>query len=127
MEQEPPKVPPLPLAETPATGSDPEVRAEKGPGTIPKPHMEEEEPPLFPGFTLEAFMGVKLFAWLGGLALFLGVVFFIRYSFEHDLITPQMRVTIGALTGYLYEMMLASIGIRHEAANTAGRAERGDG
>jgi uncharacterized membrane protein len=60
---------------------------------------EEVEKPLLPEFTLEAFMGVKLFAWVGGLALFLGVVFFIRYSFEHNLITPQMRIAIGALTG----------------------------
>jgi uncharacterized membrane protein len=45
-------------------------------------------------------MGVKLFAWLGGLALFLGVVFFVKYSFEHNLITPQMRIAIGALTGF---------------------------
>ena len=44
-------------------------------------------------------MGVKLFAWLGGLALFLGIAFFVRYSFEHNLITPQMRVAIGALAG----------------------------
>ncbi|EDY21858.1 membrane protein-like protein [Chthoniobacter flavus Ellin428] len=59
----------------------------------------KEEAPLLPGLTLEAFMGVKLFAWLGGLALFLGIVFFIRYSFEHNLITPQMRIAIGAITG----------------------------
>ncbi len=52
-----------------------------------------------PAVTVEAFMGVKLFAWLGGLALFLGVVFFVKYSFEHNLITPRMRVAIGALTG----------------------------
>jgi len=57
------------------------------------------EEPEGEGPTLEAFMGVKLFAWLGGLALFLGVVFFVKYSFEHNLITPQMRVAIGALTG----------------------------
>src|SRR6185295_4892669 len=44
-------------------------------------------------------MGVKLFAWLGGLALFLGVIFLIRYSFEHNLITPAMRIALGALTG----------------------------
>ena len=40
-------------------------------------------------------MGVKLFAWLGGLALFLGVVFLVKYSFENNLITPLARVVIG--------------------------------
>ena len=44
-------------------------------------------------------MGVKLFAWVGGLALFLGVVFFVKYSFEHDLIPPELRVALGFLTG----------------------------
>lgn len=62
----------------------------------PRPKADK---PLLPELTLEAFMGVKLFAWLGGLALFLGVVFFVRYSFEHNLITPQMRIAIGGITG----------------------------
>lgn len=44
-------------------------------------------------------MGAKLFAWLGGLALFLGVAFFVKYSFEHDLIPPQVRVALGFLVG----------------------------
>ena len=47
----------------------------------------------------EQFMGAKLFAWLGGLALFLGVAFFVKYSFEHDLIPPAMRVAIGFVIG----------------------------
>ena len=47
----------------------------------------------------EQFMGVKLFAWIGGLALFLGVAFFVKYSFEHNLISPELRVAIGFATG----------------------------
>lgn len=47
----------------------------------------------------ELFMGAKLFAWLGGLALFLGVAFFVKYSFEHDLIPPEVRVALGFLLG----------------------------
>ena len=44
-------------------------------------------------------MGVKLFAWVGGLALFLGVAFFVKYSFDNNLVPPEMRVAIGFLTG----------------------------
>ena len=44
-------------------------------------------------------MGVKLFAWLGGLALFLGVVFMVKYSFENNLITPLGRIVIGGTVG----------------------------
>jgi uncharacterized membrane protein len=50
-------------------------------------------------FNWEQFMGAKLFAWLGGLALFLCVAFFVKYSFEHDLIPPQVRVALGFLLG----------------------------
>ncbi len=44
-------------------------------------------------------MGVKLFAWIGGFVLFLGVVFLVKYSFENNLITPRMRIAIGAFIG----------------------------
>ena len=44
-------------------------------------------------------MGAKLFAWVGGLALFLGVAFFVKYSFEHNLIPPAARVAIGFAAG----------------------------
>lgn len=44
-------------------------------------------------------MGAKLFAWLGGLALLLGVAYFVKYSFDHDWIPPEVRVAIGFLLG----------------------------
>lgn len=47
----------------------------------------------------EQFMGAKLFAWIGGLALFLGIALSVKYSFEHDLISPAARVSIGFLSG----------------------------
>ena len=60
-------------------------------------------PPPKPGWLdsidWEQFMGVKLFAWLGGLALFLGVAFFIKYSFDHDLIPRAVRAAIGFVFG----------------------------
>jgi uncharacterized membrane protein len=55
-------------------------------------------PPAKP-FDWEAFFGVKLFAWIGGFVLFLGIVFLVKYSFENNLITPVMRVAIGTALG----------------------------
>ncbi|PYL07666.1 MAG: hypothetical protein DME34_06455 [Verrucomicrobia bacterium] len=52
-----------------------------------------------PSIDWEQFMGAKLFAWIGGLALFLGVAFFVKYSFEHNLIPPELRVAIGFAVG----------------------------
>ncbi|MBI2516199.1 MAG: DUF2339 domain-containing protein [Opitutae bacterium] len=59
------------------------------------------EPPLprKPAINWEQFMGAKLFAWLGGLALLLGVAYFVKYSFDHDWIPPEVRVAIGFLIG----------------------------
>src|SRR5262245_42849289 len=55
--------------------------------------------PAKPAIDWEAFMGVKLFAWIGGFVLFLGVVFLVKYSFENKLITPSMQIALGGLIG----------------------------
>ena len=47
----------------------------------------------------EQFMGAKLFAWLGGLALFLGLAFFIKYSLDHGWIPDEVRVALGFVFG----------------------------
>ena len=83
--------------------------------TLPEPPLPMARPPAIPmarppqkalasefklpALNLEQFMGVKLFAWLGGLALFFGIAFFVKYSFEHNLIPPGARVAIGFIVG----------------------------
>ena len=52
-----------------------------------------------PAINLEQFLGAKLFAWLGGLAMFLGVVYFVKYAFERNLISPALRCGLGFATG----------------------------
>ncbi len=53
----------------------------------------------FGGLNLEQFMGIKLFAWIGGFVAFLGVAFFVKYSFDQGWISPQLRVVAGFLIG----------------------------
>ncbi len=53
-------------------------------------------------------MGAKLFAWLGGLAAFLAAAFFVKYSFDHNLIPPEVRVVIG----YLFALGLIVGGLK---------------
>jgi len=70
----------------------------------PPPPRPPEDPPLVPPpppkpFDWEAFFGVKLFAWIGGFVLFLGIVFLIKYSVDNNLIGPAMRVAIGTVVG----------------------------
>src|SRR6266487_2026330 len=95
--------------------------SQNGPASVPPPLPEElltaatsvapPEPPQpptakppapepsLPAINWEQFMGAKLFAWIGGLALFLGVAFFVKYSFEHNLVPPEVRVAIGFAVG----------------------------
>ena len=56
-------------------------------------------PPREPAINWEQFMGAKLFAWLGALALFLGVAFFLKYSIEHGWIPNEVRVAMGFVFG----------------------------
>jgi hypothetical protein len=70
-----------PVAPAPASG------AETATPTAKKP------------FDFEKLVGVRLFAWLGGIGLFIGAAFFFEYSIEHDLISPPLRIGIGLMTG----------------------------
>ena len=75
------------------------------PPAIPPPPVMVPREPSRAGPTIwdtinwEQFLGVKFFAWIGGLALFLAVVFFVKYAFEHNLISPALRVAAGFLVG----------------------------
>jgi uncharacterized membrane protein len=89
-EPESPIPPPIP----PPTQKLPPAPATAAPRVAPEP-----PPPPTKPFDWEAFFGVKLFAWIGGFVLFLGIVFLVKYSFENNLITPAMRVAIGSVLG----------------------------
>lgn len=52
-----------------------------------------------PALSLEQFMGAKLFAWVGGLALFFGVILFVKLSIERGWISPELRTVIGFVIG----------------------------
>jgi uncharacterized membrane protein len=52
-----------------------------------------------PPINWEQFMGVKMFAYVGGLAAFIGVALAVKYSFDHNLVSPEVRMTAGFLTG----------------------------
>jgi hypothetical protein len=55
--------------------------------------------PIGPAINWEQFLGVKGFAYAAGLAFFLGIAFAIKYSFDHNLISPELRMAFGFLTG----------------------------
>ncbi len=80
-ETEPPPAPPI---------LTPWVESKKESAPAPASHESAS-------INWERFLGVKMFAWVGGLALFLGVAFFLKYSFENNLVSPQTRISCGYL------------------------------
>lgn len=55
----------------------------------------------------EFAIGSRIITSVGLVAVFLGVVFFLRYAFENNLISPSMRIFLGVLFGVVF------IGIGH--------------
>ena len=101
----PARLPPAPIPEIrPALPTPPPLSGASLASPPPLEPVPERQPAfrfaeLKGSLNWEQFMGAKLFAWIGGLALFLGVAYFVKYSFEHDLIPPEVRVALGFLVG----------------------------
>ena len=86
----PPIIKPVPPAAAPPPV--PSIRPQ------PQPARESVRP-LVSAINWEQFMGVKLLAWVGGLAAFLAVAFFVKYSFDNNLIPPEVRMALGFVAG----------------------------
>ncbi len=76
------------------------------PRVVPPSPLPPVRPPIPVGTGVRAtavnweqFMGVKMFSWIGGFALFLAVAFFVKYSFDNGWISPALRVAMGYVTG----------------------------
>src|SRR5438874_6973296 len=91
--------PPVPTTTAALIGQEKESVPPPIPERFVKATVPQIAAPARPPINWEQFMGAKLFAWIGGLALFLGVAFFVKYSFEHNLIPPELRVAIGFVIG----------------------------
>ncbi|MBM6594593.1 DUF2339 domain-containing protein [Microvirga pudoricolor] len=83
-----------------ALGSDPapsDADAAAGEPVLPEPPIPE--PPVVPkpsrGF--EERIGTRWTVWVGGLALALGGIFLVRYSIEQNLLSPEIRLFLGAV------------------------------
>jgi len=86
-----------------------------------RPPLEPPSPPppsFFQHVDWERWLGVRGAAVLGGVALALAGLFFFRYSIEHGLIPPWMRVVLGVLTG-LAAIAGAEWSLRQRYAGTA--------
>ncbi|MBL9214718.1 MAG: DUF2339 domain-containing protein [Opitutaceae bacterium] len=90
----PPPVPAEPEPLPPVIEAPPVVAPPPIPAVPPPPPAAPR-----PRINWEQFMGAKLFAWLGGVALLFGVAYFVQYAFEHNWIPPEVRVALGFVFG----------------------------
>ena len=90
----------LPPAEAAAAEAPPVVPpAPPRPASpVPRPLPPEPARPKR-SFDWEALIGVKLFAIVASLALFLAGGFFVSYSMEHGWLTPTIQFAIGIVAG----------------------------
>ncbi|MCW5890235.1 MAG: DUF2339 domain-containing protein [bacterium] len=88
-------------------------------GDAPPGAPEPEPPPsAWSQIDWERWIGVRGAAVLGGGVLALAGLFFFRYSIEHGLIPPWLRVVMGTLTG-LGCIVAAERGLRRDYGRTA--------
>jgi uncharacterized membrane protein len=87
----------IPVPSDPFAGSIPKISVPEAPvrSDTQTPFPEVEKPSI----DWEKFTAGKLMSWIGGFALFLGAIFFAKYSFDHGLISPAMRVAMGLVMG----------------------------
>jgi len=102
------EVPPIPVLPKPIAIPKPVVPPQPPPIVAPPPVSAAPAPPkpapaaprpTGHAINWEQFLGVKGFAYAAGLAFFLGIAFAIKYSFDHNLISPELRMAFGFLTG----------------------------
>ncbi|MBN8215609.1 MAG: DUF2339 domain-containing protein [Spirochaetes bacterium] len=97
-----------PVSQTKAPDPKPLPPDPVPPKPIAPPPAADRPVIVKPRLSLEQFLGVKLFAWVGAVFLFLGVVFFVKYSFEQGLISPELRIALG----YGLGLALTLVGVR---------------
>jgi hypothetical protein len=102
----PPAPPPAVVATPPPPPAPPPPAPARVVATPPTPPPPPPRPTPAPApaparkpFDWEALIGVKLFSWIGGIALVLAAIFFLSYSVQHGWIKPWLRASVGLATG----------------------------
>ena len=67
--------------------------------------------------SLEQQFGARLPVWIGGISLALAGLFMVKYSLDNNLVSPQLRLIVGALFGLLLLKGGAVIRARETVAN----------
>lgn len=91
-------------APPPAAAAPPQLQvaepvAATPPAPVPPPPAPKPQRAQKPSRNFEQQFGQRLPIWIGGVALALGGYFLVRYSIEHVLVNPLLRVIAGGMLG----------------------------
>lgn len=111
---------PAPAAEQKQEAPQPEP-VESMPAAIYVPAEPEPAKPVLPQEPkepsyFETLTAGKIFSWIGGFMLFLGVIFAVKYSVENNLISPEARIMFGIF--FALALIAASFIIKEDKYKT---------
>jgi uncharacterized membrane protein len=94
------KARPVVVAEAPLPQAAPVSGAMDGPANGPEtPAMAEKSPAAKPARDMEQALASRWFVWIGGIAIAIGGLLFVKYAHDMGLIPPFLRVALGLLLG----------------------------
>jgi uncharacterized membrane protein len=108
-----PEAPSAPRASPPPVASAQAPRIERAPAAAAPVPSDPPAPvaapvaappiapaePATPKLSLEERVGARLYVWIGALAVACAGVFLVKYSIDRNLLSPAVRVILGALLG----------------------------
>lgn len=116
---------PAPQPERPPTPSPPAAAPSEPQVTKPAPSQpapRAERKVMRPGETLEDLLGGRILAWVGGLAILVGVVFFLAIAVDRGWIGVEARVALA----FVGSTLLLAVGLflyeRRDQTDAAGAA-----
>lgn len=68
---------------------------EAAPAEVPQP------PPAHRGRDVEQALAGRWFVWIGGVAIAIGGLLFVKYAYDNGLIPPALQVVLGLLAGFV--------------------------
>ena len=104
-----------PAGIAPSSGVEPPPWTLPGSASVPSGappwtvRSTQPAPPVAPALDLEQRIGARWATWVGIVAILFAVSFFLKWSFDSDLLGPTARVVLGAVAGLA--LLLAGLGL----------------
>lgn len=69
----------------------------------------EPPPPSAPARDMEQALAGRWFVWIGGVAIAIGGLLFVKYAYDQGLISPQLQIILGIVFGFVLILLGAIV------------------